>query len=769
MRCLLLILAVTTATAVELPTTHITVLPGGLIIERMGPVPAGDDALTGLPATMDVGSLSISVDGHEIDGWQVVWPEATPFVSPDPVAQQRLVAAERTAQIAKLRVELAAQANNEEKPTPGLFQQSMPALPGPEAIRAQIAFAAANAERAATDAQTAAEAADAARKSLALASPSIAKSPILRVPDLGGKVVRMRYFLPGANWAPSWRLEVDGGDATLVQLATIEILSRNTWPAVPLTVATRGWADAAVLADPSVPILGLNEVLEMERKPLVAGGSKQSENTVGDSLNDLSRLLHNGTGSNATDANIMLALLGAGHDHRTPNKYRKAMEACLTRLAALDPTRLDLPVLAQVTTVLAEAYAMSQDAELRKPAGAFLQNLQKRWPGEMPAWLGRREPLAGPQVAMLVVMAMKSCLAAGLMANSEDLEVLRDYSTSSLLGQGDQAEIAKYLIGIYTGRREPAITVEIARRWVASFDAWWSAAQVENIHMAMMVAFYTGGEAWTLINANLRERLIDLQIRSGPDAGLWPLDHHPLGKFYASTQITQSLEIYYRYKQITHDSPMPAALAAGFQHPWPIRLTTAQPVALGPGRQVVELRRARLASAITWESVPVQSPGVWRHLSAMNPWASPLPSGPVAVVADGRHLGNVILAATAPGAVIDLDLGPDDRLRVRRTLRSTTDDGLFKRTLAMTVTCRLEAPPGFTASVRIREPLPQPQGELIAIELLQPEKLSGENYVKRIAKDPLATATLSLAVPEALLSEMRLTYSRSVRPRLEAR
>ncbi len=774
MRLMLLPLLAATAAAVELPITGVTVLPGGLLIECGGQSAPGDELVTGLPATLDEGSLTVEIGGRTVDGWRMVRPEPQPSRPADPQALQRFAAAERGAETAKRRTQFAASSTSDAK-TDGAERKpgaEAVALPGPEAIRAHIAFAADNAERGAKEQQSAAEALDAARLALAADPGSVPPPPSLLVPGMAGKAVRVRYLLPGANWAPAWRLEVDGGDAVLVQLATIEVQSRSaTLPAVPLTVATRGRADEALLADPSVPILGLGESLALERRPGAPTGSKGSESSVDVSLRRYARDLRQGSGAVATDASLLLTVLGAGYDHKTPNKYKAPITAALQRLTALEPSALELPELALATAVLGEAYGMTSDPGLRPKAEAFLASLRERWSRELPSWLLRRGGLGGPVAATQVCMALKSCHSAGLDVGP-DLNALRLVD----LGRGEDAELAGLYIAVLTGTRPPVIDLETAGRWVAAFDRWWNSGRIELVFLAISVAFQNGGDEWKLVNASLRDRLVGLQ----QEDGTWPLEHHPLGRLYASSVAAQCLEVYYRYAPVSGGKQMRAApameldlvaayIAEPIQPAWPIRLTADRPVALVPGVQVVELRRTRLAGAITWESVPVQSPGVWRRLSAVNPWPSPLPGGPVVVVADGRQLGTAQLAATAPGAAMALDLGPDDRLRVRRTVTSATDDGMFKRTLAMTVTCRLEAPPSFTGTVRVREPLPRLEGEQVEIELLRPERLDSEAYAKRVAKDAAMAATLSGAVPEAVLAELRLVYPRSVRPRLEAR
>jgi hypothetical protein len=201
MRPLLSCLCVAGLAAADLPITAVTVLPAGLIIEREGAVPVGDEWITGLPSTLDQGSLSVEVEGHEVTTWRLVQAEVPPLKPVDPVAQVRQETAERSAKAAQQRASLAAAALTIR---PG---QEAPVLPGPEAIRAQIAFATLNAERASNDGLAASEAVDQAINGLAAAPGPAPAAPRLRVPGMGGKPVHLRYLLPGASWSPAWRLE----------------------------------------------------------------------------------------------------------------------------------------------------------------------------------------------------------------------------------------------------------------------------------------------------------------------------------------------------------------------------------------------------------------------------------------------------------------------------------------------------------------------------------------------------------------------------------
>lgn len=261
-----------------------------------------------------------------------------------------------------------------------------------------------------------------------------------------------------------------------------------------------------------------------------------------------------GTGATADDALLLLAYLGAGYDHKTPSKYKRQLAKGVQRLVALDPVSLDLPVLALTTTVLAEAYAMTNDPELRSHAGYVLGSLRTRWPGELPRWLGRSGAFAGPEAAVLIARALRTSQAGGLEVG-DDLKALRAID----LGQGEAAELARAGIAIYCGDKAPLIDLPTAQRWAASFDRWWKAGQTERIELAALVALRHGGAEWQLFKNDWRDRLIALQIRSGPEDGQWPLAHHPLGQLYGTAQTLLCLEIFYRDAQLSAAKPAPGA------------------------------------------------------------------------------------------------------------------------------------------------------------------------------------------------------------------
>lgn len=258
-------------------------------------------------------------------------------------------------------------------------------------------------------------------------------------------------------------------------------------------------------------------------------------------LRPFTNLLKKGSGSVADDAGLMLAYLNAGYDHKTPSKHKLCLAHGVWRLSALDPASLDLPVHALVTTVLAEALAMTADPELRPRVELLLELLVRRWPDELPLWQARSGAFSGPDAVVLVAKAFKAGQAGGLEVGGNLASLCaRD------LGHDEAAELARAYLTALTGGKPPFINRDTAQRWMESFDRWWKAGQTGRLEMAAFVALRDGGEGWQLFKNAWPTRLEALRVHGGADDGWWPLEHHPLGKLHGTTQVMLCLEIFYR-------------------------------------------------------------------------------------------------------------------------------------------------------------------------------------------------------------------------------
>ncbi len=767
MRCPLIVTLLTLLplAAAELPITSITVLPDGLLVEHTGTLPAGDRLLSGLPQTCAVDGIAfIGEDGREV-AWRLVTPPPAVVRVADDAALKELANSQRAAAHAGNRSALAAMINEvSEDPASG----PLPPLATPESLAAQLAFAQKNAERATTAAQAAAEQAAAARARLAAAMPLASLvGPQLELAAVTSGPLSLRYRLPGATWQPTWRIELDASGAQLVQLAEIHLDDCPTKLPIALTVTTYGQQPPVLLPEPRIMLFGLNESMALEHAadPLVRAekirASKGGESAVEASLRQQQRLQSADGSWGSTPATTALSLVvftGAGYDHKVPNLYRETVRNGLAWVQAQDPQRLDLPSLALTTLALGEAYAMTADPQIKPAVEHFLAALRRRAPGELPGWCAREGALAGPEVALLVCMALKSTLAAGLDIGGSLHEV---HAAGS---DGEELRLAQAVIDVFTGLNA-GISLEEAQAWAAAAPRWLATGRCELLYMAMMAGFQQGGPVWPVISGSIRPLLAS---HVDPD-GLVSTPY-PLGRLAGSLWCALSMETYYRYRQVQvrQDEPTsPPPLASR----WPMRLRAAQPVSLVSGTQEVELRRIRLQGKLRREAVPALNPAVWRVLETTNPWPSSLPPGPLTIVVEGRIVGHTVLPETAPGGELRLALGADDRYRIRREVTTATEDGLLSRTLTVTVTCSVEAPAGANDAVMIREGLPEPGAEAVSVGLLAPLALNGEAYREHLKKQPQASVLLTANGPTASAIAWRanFTYSRSLRPRLETR
>ena len=768
--------------AADLPITQITVLPDGMLITCRGTLPAGDRVITGVPIACRTDSLGVSTaDGLDV-AWRLLPTAAVVPKAVDEAAINDLAASSRAAAIAGNRSALAATINDpvEDPATP------TPSLTTPDALAAQLAFASANAQRTATGAQVAADAAAAARARLAARIPDPSPSgPRLELTAAPTSELTLRYRLDGATWQPAWRLELDAQGAQLVQLARLQLDVQPTTEPVLLTVTTYGQQPPVLLPEPRISLFGLTESMALEHPadplpPKQVRGSKGSEGTVEKNLRAIKLAQsadgswYNGGSTAATTALSALVYLGAGYDHKTPNKYRNAVRTALTWIQTQTPSTLDLPSLALTTSALAEAFAMTGDPQLKPTCISFLADLNQRFPRELAGWCARDGALAGPEVVALVVSAFKSSLAGGLDIG-DSLAVLRDFRISG--SDADEVRLAAAYVAIYTGQ-DARITLAEAQRWAASAPRWFATGRCELINFAVLTSFQQGGDVWPIVNGGVRDFLVD---HHDPD-GLWSTTY-PLGRLPGSLWCALSMEVYYRYSQITpvnsKNNP-PQVQVPDMTSRWPMRLTTTKPVRLSEGLQELELRRVRLPGTIVRSATPARSPAVWRELESTNPWPSALPAGPLTIVTNsasgsGTIVGTTRLSEIAPGGSISIPLGVDDSYRIRREVTTATDDGLLSRTLSVTVTCTLEASAGASDPVTIREALPEPGTDAVTIALMAPEKLANEAYRKRLANNPFTSLTLTppkdpaAASVKGILWGATFTYARSVRPRLEAR
>ena len=259
----------------------------------------------------------------------------------------------------------------------------------------------------------------------------------------------------------------------------------------------------------------------------------------------------------------VLAFLGAGHTHKGKGPYsenvRKALE-WLLRLQKRDGSCMSSGNYYEqgiAATALCEAYGMTKDPSLRRPAqGAVHFILQTKGKQVGFGYRGQGDDV---HVTSFQVMAIKSAKLAGLRVGSGVFEKLRDYydralgpdyTTGYTSGSGGGSpRSARTALGLFCrlfldcGRKDLKV-----QKIADLLDG--VGPQVRNVfqtYYGTYGMFQMGGDYWTVWNEKFRDATIALQIREGIDHGAWPRGSHCKGMVDTTALRIMSLEVYYRY------------------------------------------------------------------------------------------------------------------------------------------------------------------------------------------------------------------------------
>ena len=367
-------------------------------------------------------------------------------------------------------------------------------------------------------------------------------------------------------------------------------------------------------------------------------GSKRSESAVENSLNwfkrhqspngmwDHERYFQNCTADpkcepgrtaydSAEDLNAcmtgyaLLAFLGAGYDHMTLNRYRPVVKRGIDYLLSVQkPDGLFAnrnyahPVVAMA---LAEAYAMTSDTKLRKPAQLAIDMIVKRQnqdPAGPSGYSGLGWDYVGPNqrndasVTGWNIMALKSAHAAGLsVGNAMDgakrwldqswkanndgkggrpdwqkLDPYKDESrfsycwttgaTSFAEGFGHQNMAPVGLVcGIFLGRGAGDTMVETLATYVMNKQtpkAYPTNTYYMYYNTLGIFQLGTDSPRWKQWNSVVRDMLVDAQRRDeGCLDGSWDwqgtqFHGNEIGRVLSTAYNTLCLEVYYRYAQV---------------------------------------------------------------------------------------------------------------------------------------------------------------------------------------------------------------------------
>ena len=307
-------------------------------------------------------------------------------------------------------------------------------------------------------------------------------------------------------------------------------------------------------------------------------------------------------GDAAATGYAVLAFLGAGYDHRTPNRYRRTVQAGLdwivqNQLASGGWGRDRNYENGVVAMAIAEAFAMTNDARLREPAQKAIDHLLSRQidRGGNYGGLGWDYTTSNSRndssVSGWVVMALKSADAGGLDVG-QGMEGARNYlerawqatnqnwrdldpygksgfpytwnSQSDAISRPDRTAIGMCM-AVFLGKGQGNIMLETMANEVMhrSFELREQYYQIDTypvntyyLYYNTLGIFQVGGERWGKWNESMSKLLVNSQIKSDDCLdGSWNWEGtrfhgHRVGRIMSTAYNALTLQVYYRYVRI---------------------------------------------------------------------------------------------------------------------------------------------------------------------------------------------------------------------------
>jgi hypothetical protein len=264
----------------------------------------------------------------------------------------------------------------------------------------------------------------------------------------------------------------------------------------------------------------------------------------------------------------LLPMLGAGKTHKDHDKnpYDKPIEKALMYLISKQNKKTghlggSMYSHSLATIALCEAYGLTQDPMLRKPAQMAIDYLVDAQ-HEAGGWrYGPRQP-GDTSVSGWVIMALKSGQMSGLnvspVAMRKAVSYIDDMCDRNSEGYG------------YVGPTGPRYTMtavgllcrQYLQAWgpqnprmITAVENWLvknTPTKTRNVYYyyyATQVLHHFGGQTWKKWNDETRDYLVKGQVAEGPQMGSWsPAGHaHCAGRLMVTSLNILTLEVYYRY------------------------------------------------------------------------------------------------------------------------------------------------------------------------------------------------------------------------------
>ena len=286
---------------------------------------------------------------------------------------------------------------------------------------------------------------------------------------------------------------------------------------------------------------------------------------------------HGGTDGHDVGATAitLMCFLGRGISHKTASEYRESVSKAIDWLLSVIHPDGDLRQGNETNGMysqgigamgLAEAYGLSKDERLRKPAQAavdFIVNAQDPTGG---GWRYTPKQTGDMSVFGWQVMALKSAKLAGLSVPDATLEKAERWMARVAGGPAggqygysskNPASIKPSMVaeGLYARQllspnTNPARTAE-SISYLSDVSLNTPATDYTYFIYYMTLAMYLHqGEPWEAWNEKLKSGLLSTQHRKGKRKGTWPIKgiHGvSMGALITTALSTLCLEIYYRY------------------------------------------------------------------------------------------------------------------------------------------------------------------------------------------------------------------------------
>ncbi len=356
--------------------------------------------------------------------------------------------------------------------------------------------------------------------------------------------------------------------------------------------ASEGDADQAAVDNRSA--IGRQQMLEK------FGGSAASESAVQRGLEWLASIQHRGGWWDFTEvgdagdpgrvnnpigatAYALMPFLAAGQTHQD-GRFRKQVRSGLDYLCNIGisaPAGYDLRgvinkgdedeepneayyVHGAATLVLCEAYGMTRDRRLRRPAEGALRFLINSQDPRGGGWRYLPQQPGSTSVTAMQVMALVAAQKAGFNVPRNTLDGVMHYLDSVQVdgkGRYGYEPRKKNYKGSVTAM---ALLCRMYLGWGrddgdmrAGIELLDKAGPYENLYstyFAAQVMRNWGGDEWQRWNERMRDDLISTQVVDGPGAGSWTprtgMHRRQGGRLLETSLATLTLEVYYRYKPV---------------------------------------------------------------------------------------------------------------------------------------------------------------------------------------------------------------------------